>query len=454
MPHSLKLSRYVVVSDPLYSTRNHFNGYLIFSTRSGAIVTLDRQDWEHISNQRYERFTPAAINKLLDTEILIPAEQDELSTVVQENRRAIAAADTLYEVVQPTAWCQLDCSYCGQEHSKHQMSQSHQADFLQRMRARLASGGYRHVKLGWFGAEPLVGLSVIRSLTPKIRALATEFACDYSATIVSNGLGLTAAIAAELADLHAIVSAEVTLDGLAADHDRTRYTKNGKGSFERIFANLLGVANTTALRLSIRCNVGRTNADGVAPLIEALAAQGLARHVTFYTSPIYDWGNDAHRSALDRDDYASREVEWLVLQARLGFQVGLIPPRRKIVCLSVQRDAEVADAYGTVYNCTEMPYMPTAVTQAAHQIRIPIFANGQRQAGGTSLAARLPHFNEQLLAGEHQQCAACVMLPVCGGHCPKSWEEQQPPCPSAKHNMRERLNIVYALSQQEASIEC
>ena len=451
MSPALKLTRYLVSSDSLHATRTGFHGRVLFNTRSGAIVSIAQRAWELVAAGRIDELPSALYRQLIDARFVVPAAEDELQAVIHENLGAIEDNDVLYQVVQPSAWCQLDCGYCGQEHTRRRLSEDHQQEFLRRVAARLASGSYRQLKIGWFGAEPLAGIEVIRSLTPRARALAADHGCGYSARIVTNGLALTPKMVTELFDQHSVAEAEVTLDGLAPDHDRQRYTKGGRGSFERIFANVCAVARSTALRVVVRCNVTRANAEGVAPLIEVLAAAGLAGRVGFYTSPVYAWGNDAHESALERNNYARAEVEWLALQVRLGFQVGLVPQRRRIVCLAVQKNAEVLDAFGATYNCTEAPYVPAYGKPNVFETRIPVAALKraalETPVAPASRAERLASFNDQILAGAQPPCAACVMLPVCGGQCPKAWQEGHEPCPSAKHNMRERLNLIFALSQ-------
>ena len=450
MSTGLKLTRYVVASDVLSLRRTGSAHVMVFATRSGEVLVVDPRAWAAIEAGQIDALPGALRERLREAQILVPDDEDELAAVVADNQRAIEAHEVLYQVVQPTAWCQLDCHYCGQEHSGQQLDEVGQRAFLARVRERLATGRYRHLKLGWFGAEPLAGLAVIREMTAAARALAAEFGCTYSAQIVTNGVALTPAVAAELAAELQAEEAEITLDGLAEAHDRRRMTKGGRGSFERVFTNLRAVAAATDLRLKIRCNVDRTNVDGVAPLIQALADAGLAGRVTFYTSPVYAWGNDAHQGALEKEEYAERELEWFALQLRLGFQVGLIPPRRRVVCLSVQRDGEVVDAFGATFNCTEAPYVPAYGSPNLYQIRLPVGRDAEGAAGAPvddAAARRLRGFNEQILAGEHRSCAQCRMLPVCGGHCPKAWLEGHEPCPSAKVNMRQRLNLLFAIHE-------
>lgn len=449
-PHDLRLSRYVVTSDPVRRRGDATESVVLFSTRTGALLVVDARIWSRLRDDGIACLDDALRTRLAEAGVLVSRATNELADVVHANKEAIADLETLYQVIQPTAWCQLGCGYCGQTHTRRQLSQDAHEALLKRLEARLAGGRYRSLLVGWFGAEPLAGLASIRQLSPQLRALANAYDCAYGARIVTNGYTLTAALARELAEQHGVAEAEITLDGVGAAHDQRRPTKAGRGSFDRIFRNLQSVAETGGLQITIRCNVGRDNADGVSDLIEALSAAGLAGKVQFYTSPVYAWGNDAHQTALAPSDYAEREINWLAQQIRLGFDVGLIPPRRKVVCLSVQPEAEVLDAYGATFNCTEAPYVDAYGSPNRYEFEVPA---GEATARGGAAPLALRHFNERLLAGVHETCGKCPMLPVCGGHCPKAWEEGHAPCPASKLNIRQRLNLAFALMSANVAEE-
>jgi uncharacterized protein len=404
---------------------------------------LSEACWEAAQRGAFDQLPPELLEQLRKDEFVVPEDENELAQVIRQNERAVEVHDVLYQVVQPSAWCQLDCGYCGQEHSKQQLGLDDQAAFVARVEQHLKSGRYRVLDIGWFGAEPLAGLNVIRSLTRKLSSLVKDHACGYSARIVTNGMTLTPTIARELVEALHVREAEVTLDGPAHLHDARRGRKGGGASFARIFANLRAVARHTRLGLVVRCNVDRENADGVSLLLEQLAGEGLQERIRFYTAPVHAWGNDAHRGALAAEEYAEWELEWLCLQMRLGFRVGLLPARKKIVCMAVRPDAEVIDATGASYNCTEVSYVPSYGRPNLFAIRLP----------GVPLrtsppAERLANFNAEILSGEQASCHACRMLPVCGGQCPKSWHEGHEACPSPKRNMPQRLNLLYAQSLQ------
>jgi uncharacterized protein len=259
---------------------------------------------------------------------------------------------------------------------------------------------------------------------------------QYSAKVVTNGVALTPEIATELVRQLGVTSIEVTLDGPRRHHDARRHTKSGDRSFDRIVANLLAIRDLDlSFALSIRCNVDRTNADGVSELIELLTEQGLHKRASFYTAPVHSWGNDAHMASLSREDYAAREIEWLALQIARGFKVSLVPSRRTSVCLAVDDESEVVDAHGEVFNCTEVPYVPAYGTPN-------VFGLGS--VADERPAAR--HFNDfaERIANGAYPCQTCPMLPTCGGACPKLWHEGLVPCPSTKLNIGERLLLVLA----------
>jgi len=438
----LILTRYLVASDRLTRAGTAGAWRVLFCTRSGVVLQVADALWTELCDGLPRGISDEARTRLVSAGILVPEGADELAGVIADNQTAIARNPVLYQVVQPTAWCQLDCGYCGQEHAGHSLQTAEQDQLVARIDERLQTGTYEHLKIGWFGAEPLAGLRVLRRLTPLLRAQAAQHGCTYSARIVTNGLALTAGLARELVDLD-ITEAEITLDGLAGSHDHRRPTKTGAGTWNRTFAHVCTAAATPGLQVVVRCNVDRHNVHDVVPLVHALAEAGLAGMVRFYTSPVYSWGNDAHADALTPEVYGALELEWMALQMRLGFTVGLVPPRRRIVCLSVQRDGEVVDAYGTTFNCTEAPYVPAYGSPNVYALTF--HRTGEPPSAARAEPLQLRRFNEAVLEGSQPACAACRMLPVCGGHCPKAWQEGHAPCPPAKQNMVDRLNLLFAL---------
>ncbi len=443
-----KLSRYLVASPFVRLEEEAESSVVVFATRSGAVYRMPRASWEALSGGDVSVFSAQEIAELRDAEILVPQEEDELRAVLDRNRHAIASNRRLNYVIQPSAQCQLGCGYCGQQHSSGQLSDESEAGIVADIERRLASGTFEVLNLCWFGAEPLAGMRRIRSLTPRVRRAAEAAGCRYRASIITNGLGLSRSIAEELVNELDVISVTISLDGTAAFHDRRRHTKAGRPTFDRILANLTGLADVVRDRddveIKVRCNVDRENADGVVPLLRQLAASDLQRRITFYVAPIHAWGNDAHLRSLSPEAFADLEIGWFVEMAALGYQTSLIPSVQRIVCLAVQPEGTLVDARGNLFNCTEVSYVPAYGDPN-------VFAIGHLGTGETAGRRQaLGDFNDRVEAGLYD-CGRCPMLPVCGGACPKEWADGHKPCPSAKENMPERLLLAVALPRIAAS---
>lgn len=433
------LSHYHVASPSFYDAIAGRQKRLIFSTRTATTHLIDEPAWNSLSRGDLEAIPSSLLAELSAAEVLVDSAEDELCTVVRRQQAAVANDPNLVVVIQPTALCQLGCVYCGQEHKSTWLSPEDQERFLRYVEEKLSRRTFRRLSVCWFGAEPLSGISVMRTMTPNLKRLAAQFECSYGATIITNGLALTAQVATEIVNQHSVSELTISLDGVAKYHDARRATKQGLPTFDPIFANLVALARRDDLScdIRVRANVDRHNADGVLPLLELLAEKGIQRRISFYATPIHSWGNDAHLRSLSPEEFATMETEWHCAMLRLGFVPGLIPHLKPIVCLAVRTDGILVDANGELYNCTEASYVPAYGKPNK-------FAIGDT-AGGEQPGARrlLGSFNERVLERQYP-CASCRMLPVCGGACPKAWLEGHEPCPSAKQNIEQRLLLAYA----------
>ena len=439
-----KLSRYVIAS-PVFAEGEE-NRHVLFSTRTGQIFEVPQAIWTVLREGGFDKLNSDVLTQLSEAEILVPEAEAELSTILDRNRDGIRVNPHLNYVIQPTAHCQLGCGYCGQIHERTNLSRANEADILRDVEARLDRGPFAELNLCWFGAEPLSGIQQMRSLTPQLRSLCQERGVEYRASIITNGLAMSRKIGADLVGPLGVVSVTVSLDGTAPHHDRRRHTKSGKPTFDRILANLVQLVATTQdapIEIKVRCNVDRENASDVVPLLRRLRDEGLERAVQFYTAPIHSWGNDAQRRSLEPADYAERELSWFVEMKRMGFSVPLVPKRQPVVCLAVQPDAALVDAHGTLFNCTEVSYVPSYGTP--NRFAIGDLTTGERQADVRDI---LGSFNDQVEAGAFG-CSRCPLLPVCGGACPKEWIEGRAPCPSSKRNIAQRLLLAAAFERMD-----
>ncbi|WP_156959406.1 radical SAM protein [Nocardia sp. BMG51109] len=433
--HGLRLTRFHVATPPVAGAGGAWRA--VFCTRTAQLRIVGDAAWSHVVADDLGRLTAAERDGLVEAGLLVPAGSDELAEVLRDNITAAESTEMLSLVVMPTASCQLGCGYCGQLHTQRWLSEHHQDQFLRMAAARLDRSAYRQLFIRWFGAEPLSGIGVIRRFSPRLQALAAEHGCTYGARVVTNGLALTESLAAELVDTHRVRIIDITLDGVAEYHDRRRMEKNGKPTYDRIFRNLVSLARSDLdVTINVRCNVDASNHGGVIPLLRALAAAGIQRRINFYVAPIHDWGgNGAERASLSPEEFATEEIEWLCEMIALGFAPGVLPTRKPVVCMAVEPHSLLVDAVGGLFNCTEVPYVPTY--GGTNRYRIGDVTVGEKPDARRELGS----FNERVARHEYP-CSSCRMLPVCGGACPKAWNDGHPPCPSTLHNIEARLLLA------------
>ncbi len=448
----LKISHYLRVTPPIFDHKDKQLKLILFGTRKAEVRIIDKNTWDKINNHQFEKVPTSIRDDLINAEILVQKDEDELKTILDQNDHACFNNKQLYLVVQPTAACQLGCQYCGQHHTSHMMSKKDQSLFMARTEDKLKTKSYQHLEIGWFGAEPLLGIEVIRSFTPQLIDLANQYGIGYNAKMATNGMLLDHEMATELVVNHKINRLDITLDGPPEYHDKRRYTKKGKSSFETIFNNIIDLAKREDLevKFTIRCNVDRRIRDGVIPLMQLLKEAGIHNRMSYlYFVLVHSWGNDADKDSPSKEEFAQWELEWFIKMLAMEFKVSLLPSRETITCMALQPDSELVDAYGNLFTCPEVSYVPSYEIPPGEisNALTNIYSIGHVRTGEIKNRRNiLGEFNQKIREGQYP-CHTCSILPVCGGVCPKQWVEGDIPCPPIKFNLEERLLVLYSLNR-------
>jgi uncharacterized protein len=129
--------------------------------------------------------------------------------------------------------------------------------------------------------------------------------------------------------------------------------------------------------------------------------------------------------------------------------------------MAVEPAADLVDASGSLFNCTEVSYVSGYEGEAgrllAQKLRLPVLPSTVAGSSNVYAIGNLAHgeapgkrhvlgnFNERVANNEYA-CSKCNLFPVCGGRCPKLWLEGVVPCPPAKYNIEQRLLLAYLLA--------
>lgn len=436
----LLTSQYLTISDATYEDANGHRQRLMYQSSSATLFALPEASCGLLTAGRYDALTDDDFNSLVDVgAITTLSPRDERSAVIDHQRIASASRSTRRFVVVPTSYCNMGCSYCGQEHLRGSYSGPHRAAVVERMLRAIDNPDTRTLDVRWFGGEPLMAFAIIRSIASQVLPAADSAGVKFESKMATNGALLDERKLRSLHDECGLNQLEITLDGPAEIHDSHRPLKSGQKSFDKVVALIAAAAHDSSLpnlQFSIRTNVDVANADYIDELIDVMIARGMANpRIAFYFAPVHPWSNDLSASQVSRERFATREIGWLDRMADAGLTVGFFPNNPKsVVCSAVTTSAEVVNTDGQVFSCTEHPLVPAMVDKAV--------ANIQTLQPLTLRPRGLYDDWHVELSDNQFPCSKCRFLPICGGACPKAWHDGNPPCPSYKINHQARLDLA------------
>ncbi|MCA6068398.1 SPASM domain-containing protein [Chryseobacterium sp. RG1] len=450
----MKISKYHLSTDIL-DEYDLPDKQILFSTRTGSSLLVDSHIYQNLLAGNFSSINEELIATLKDNLIIVDKNEDEFHTVVTENDENRESVDVLSMTIQPSANCQLGCYYCAQNHTKDYASEDIIEKYIERILFFLNSGKkYKGINITWYGGEPLTGLKSIKNTTERLLKICEERDLWYSASMVTNGLSLKGKLFQELVTQYKVRDFQITLDGLAESHDKRRYTKNNNNpTFDLIFKNIVDCTKTEAYQnklggITVRINIDKTNHSFVDPLLEYFVEKGINQYIGVSFAPIVNWGgNDAGKDSLTNEDFAKKEIDWLLycFDNKIKFS-SLLPKRIHYACMVERDDSEVYDAFGNIYTCWEFPYTDNYGGDE-HKI-----GNLNNDYSTFDNNATLRNWSDVIKSGK-TWCKECSHLPVCGGGCPKSWYEDTPACPEFKFNYKEKLILDYYLRESAKNEE-
>lgn len=434
------VSKYVRVSDRRYALSDGTTVRMLYASRTGSMVCVPERVGDQVANGDVIEIDVDTLAGLREIEAVVMDSIEERNVVLARQKEASSQRHSLRYVLLPTTYCNMGCSYCGQEHTRGNLSANHRAAVAARVLAGIAAPTTTDVKVTWFGGEPMIGYPMVCDLSRQFIEAAQTRGIGYEATMVTNGTLLTIE---KLRYLHLeckVSRFDITLDGPARIHDIHRPLKSGKSSFDRITGLIQQVLASEDLHkvfFVARTNVDVNNVAWVDEYIDTVAGLGFASpQISMNLAPVYPWGNDVSNIEIERSEYARAEVAWMRKMLHLGMRFEALPQDATgAVCTAVTGASEIHSSTGNLFSCSEFPLVPQheATGGLGKLTLLPVL---ERRPDGP-----FDDWHDSVAAGQ-TPCHSCFFLPVCGGACPKQWREGQRPCPPYKFTLQERFDLV------------
>lgn len=340
--------------------------------------------------------------------------------------------------------CNFRCTYCYEDFPRGTMEPPVRQAIKRYVENR--ASGLKQLGIKWFGGEPLYGFKAIEDLGPFFVEIADKYSLDFASHMTTNGYLLTPDIADKLLAWK-ITDFQITLDGMAEQHDARRPTRDGCKTFETIHANLQSMQKRKdQFGVTIRVNFDQENHGLLEPLLKLLEKDFSGdERFTLRFHTINKWGgpNDDNLTVCGVNEArtATSQLQKSALDKNL--RIGTLQESTKPgqhVCYAARPYNFIIGADGTLMKCT------IVLGSEDYNIVGKIKDEGEMDLD----LDRFALWTEPAFEGD-STCQKCYMVPSCQGmYCP--WiriEKDTQPCPSTKRNIRRELLAALEVSERK-----
>lgn len=389
---------------------------ILFNTLCGSMVTLNPSTLcivkEILGNPSI--YDDGDIyNVLVEQKYLIEDSVDEIEIIKQRKMAGIKDHNRLDLIIMPTLDCNFACTYCYETHIPSRMSDETEEAIKKWVGLELPN--YKFLMLHWFGGEPLLGYKRVLSITPYIRDTAARLGISYVTHMTTNGYLLTPNRISELLDC-GIFDFQITVDGPPETHNKLRVLRNGQGTFERIFQNIVQLAQANEkVKISLRVNFNHSNLHQIPILINMFPIE-IRNQLRIVYEPIFGGCALSATDNMPSEEISNAMTKYYQLAESLGYDVVLgtnrIHPGKLVYCYAERENQFIINYNADVYKCSVSKF--TSENRVAYITQEGVMVkenkNWERWVG-------LDLFESK--------CYSCVYLPLCMGGCRKMRMEQK-----------------------------
>lgn len=294
---------------------------------------------------------------------------------------------SLQLILMPTEKCNFRCTYCYEDFAVGRMSDA----VITGVKAMLdrRAPELDDLYLNWFGGEPLVAKDIILHISAHASSLAQAFPnLGYRAGATTNAYLLNRSTLSELAAV-GVLDYQISLDGPREIHDRSRVRADGRGTYDRIWANLLGIRDSTEpVSIVLRIHFDAATIAHMEPLLEDIRREFLHdQRFSVYFKPIERLGGPNDGAILKLPPSEEHAAIERLSQSLYRDEFSRPPEEKEYVCYASKPNSLVIRAKGGVGKCTVALYdsrnqigtlRPDGTLEGLNTERLQIWLRGLR----------------------------------------------------------------------------
>ena len=338
---------------------------------------------------------------------LIQANVDELGILRTRKLHGINDPNRLDVVIMPTMNCNFTCPYCYEFH-KSGTRMSDATELAIRLWLQREVPHFKVFLLNWFGGEPLLSYNRIIALGIFIKEICIKHKVALLTNITTNGYLLNESRIKELIQT-GYHDYQVTVDGPANFHNRTRVLQDGTGTFARVFNNIVLLAQAHPnVKISVRVNFNQDNFHSIPELL-ALFPSPIRSQLRIVFEPIFGESCISATENIPSVEISSSLTNYYSLAKELGYDItlGSIQPGKLVYCYAERNNQFIINYNGDIFKCSVSTFDP------------------KDRIGCLSSDGQVIFDREQLSKWTgmdlfDQRCYSCKFLPLCMGGCRKA----------------------------------
>lgn len=346
-------------------------------------------------------------NVLIEQKYLIDDTVSEREIVNERKRAGVIDKNRMDVILMPTQECNFACSYCYESHQPSRMSSAAENNINKWLESEIPK--YKVTLFNWFGGEPLLEFRKVISITKNAAEIAGKTGSTLIRHMTTNGYLLDKSRIEALLSV-GIHDFQITLDGPAETHDKLRCLKNGSGTFEQVFQNVVVLARSNEkIKISLRVNFNHSNLHSIPQLLEMFPADIRAQLRIVY-EPIF---GDCSLSASDNipdKEISGAMADYYEMAKALGYDVVLglsgLHTGKLVYCYAERANQYIINYNSDVFKC--------GVSEFKREERVGHIGHGgifHMDKNSWDQWVNANYFEEI--------CYACVYLPLCMGGCRK-----------------------------------
>jgi uncharacterized protein len=369
---------------------------------------------------------------------LVPSGADEMARFRMVFGQQQWRPDLLHLILLASEDCNFRCVYCYEKFRNGTMLPEVRQGVRQMVERRAAR--LRGLSVGWFGGEPLYGWEAVEELAPYFRATAERHGLHLTHAMTTNAYLLTEEKATKLLEW-GCNDYQITIDGVAEDHDCKRVGRDGSPTHAVILDNLRSMAARRGAQftVAIRVNFDRENFPRLGPFLEALSEDfGGDPRFRLRFRGVGKWGgpNDDQIEAcgLEERRFVKDDLRKKALDLGLRAEGGIEDFRQpgSAVCYAARPYSFIVGATGKLMKCT------IALDDLPENVVGRLAPDGTLELDDFRFSQWVtPHFETD------QLCQSCYVLPGCqGAACPLTRiRDGERTCCSTKANLKREMKF-------------